>query len=145
MTTTRSGEIVLAWTDVRASDGVIMTHVMRLDDRGRPDSAFGRGGVAAFPVDRVGRALAVVAHGDRPDLLTEQSDSTRDVWRLTPRGTIDTRFGDRGRVVIDRDILSVGGLRHELVPGPGAATTIVTVPYTGRSEAAASVAVARVR
>lgn len=145
MTTTRSGEIVLAWTDVRASDGVFMTHVMRLDARGRPDSAFGRRGVAAFPVERVGRPLAVVAHGDRPDLLTEHIDSTRDVWRLTSRGTIDTRFGDRGRVVVDRNILSVGGLRHELVAGPGATTTIVTVPYTGRSEAPASVVVTRVR
>jgi uncharacterized delta-60 repeat protein len=145
MTTTRSGEIVLAWTDVRASDGVFMTHVMRLDDRGRPDGAFGRGGVAAFPVDRVGRPLAVLAHGDRPDLLTEQFDSTHDVWRLTSGGAIDQRFGDRGRVVVARDIFSVGGLRHELVPGPGASSAVVTVPYTGRVEAVATVTVTRVR
>jgi len=75
--------------------------VIRLNTDGNLDTSFGEGGKAGVDFDGGGLARVVVVQTDGKILVAGSGDNDFGVIRLNADGSLDSGFGDLGKVIID--------------------------------------------
>lgn len=106
--------LVLSYAqELNAPAGITSVVLLRFDDNGRLDRSFGTNGIALARLagDGVPYAMTVLNDGSIAVVGREGEPARAFVYKLTPNGRIDTRFGAEGKLAFSgaqRDYVALG-------------------------------------